>query len=332
MLVDYNKAQGLYLYQRYDNYYQGKPEVDRIQFIKTGNETIAAALRQKQVNAAMVPPDLKEDLDREGFMVLQGSYDWVAKMSINHQKEPLAAREFRQALAFAADRQTLVDTCLRGYGLPGSPGLMPQDSRWYNDNVSGAYPYDPAKTEQILTGLGYVKNGNFFERDGRPLELELLFAAGGSGNVGEREAEMIKAQLESAGVKVNLRGVDAKTLDSQVLGWQFDLALTNHGGLGGDPEQFNRAIAAPNFNSARYLDNEELLEVLQLQVSELDPGKRKEHLDRVQELYAEDMPALPLYYNDYYWVHDGTINLFYTKQGIGIGVPIPLNKMSFVNG
>lgn len=331
-LADYNKAQGTYLFQRYDNYYQGRPIVERIQFVKTGNETIAAALRQKQVNAAQVPPELNEELARESFTVLKGAHDWVAKLVINHQKEPLSGKDFRQALAYAVDRQTLVDTCLRGHGLAGSPGLVPSDSLWYNSSLDDYYPYDPARAEQILTGLGYVKNDSYFEKNDKPLELELLFSAASGGNVGEREAEMIKSQLENAGIKVNLRGVDAKTLDSQVVEWQFGLALSGHGGLGGDPDQFNRAIAGQSFNSARYRDNQELLDALKQQESEMDPGKRKEHLDKVQELYADDMPALPLFYNTYYWVHDGQVNLFYTRQGIGIGVPIPLNKMSFVSG
>lgn len=331
-LADYNKAQGTYLFQRYDDYYQGRPIAEKIQFVKTSNETVAAALRQKQVNAAQVPPDINEAMAGEGFKVLKGAHDWVAKLVINHQKEPLSSKEFRQALACAVDRQALVDTCLRGYGLAGSPGLVPPDSQWYNSKMDGVYTHDPAKTAEILTGLGYVKNGDYFAKDGKPLELELLFSATGSGNVGEREAEMIKTQLASAGIKVNLRGVDAKTLDTQVVEWQFDLALSGHGGLGGDPDQFNRAIVGQGFNSARFQGNRELVAALRQQVTEMDSGKRKEHLDQVQELYAEEMPALPLFYNTYYWVHDGQVNLFYTKQGIGIGVPIPLNKMSFIGG
>lgn len=160
MLEDYNKAQGTYLYKRYDNYYQGKPKVAEIKFVKIGNEAVAAALRQKQVNAASVPPDLSGALEKEGFKLLPGAHDWVAKLVMNHQKKPLSSKEFRQALAYAIDRQALVDTCLRGYGEPASPGLVPQDSQWYNSKLDGAYPYDPARVEEILKELGYVKQGS----------------------------------------------------------------------------------------------------------------------------------------------------------------------------
>ena len=52
----------------------------QIKFVKTGRETIAAALKQKQVNIAQVPPELSEELKNEGFKIMPGIHDWVAKM------------------------------------------------------------------------------------------------------------------------------------------------------------------------------------------------------------------------------------------------------------
>ena len=52
-------------------------------------------------------------------------------------------------------------------------------------------------------------------------------------------------------------------------------------------------------------------------------------LNEVQKVYAQDLPALPLYYSDSYWVHDGKADMYYTKQGIANGIPIAQNKLSF---
>jgi len=62
----------------------------------------------------------------------------------------------------------------------------------------------------------------------------------------------------------------------------------------------------------------------------MDTEKRKTLVFQIQEVYAEDLPALTLYYPKWYWAHDGTVSLFYTKDGLAFGVPIPLNRMSFV--
>ena len=62
----------------------------------------------------------------------------------------------------------------------------------------------------------------------------------------------------------------------------------------------------------------------------MDPQKRKGLVFEIQELYAEDLPALTLYYPKWYWAHDGTVDLYFTKDGVAVGVPIPLNRMAFV--
>ncbi|ACV61296.1 extracellular solute-binding protein family 5 [Desulfofarcimen acetoxidans DSM 771] len=329
-LLDYNKEQGTYLYEAYDNYYLGKPRVKQLKFIKISNEMVGNALKQKQADAAQVPPELASQMEKEGFNILKGSHDSVVKIQINHRKEPLSNKEFRQALAYAVNRQELLDTTLRGYGLVGNPGLVPPDNSWYNPQVE-QYSYNPVKTGEILAKLGYVKKGMYFAKDGKPLELELLISGAGSANTpGVRQGEMIKEQLEKAGIKVNLRSLDPKTLDSMVGEWKFDLALISHGGMGGEPKVLNTMITDKSFNSARYLKSEELNSLLQQQLEKINQQERRKLINRIQEIYAQEMPSLPLYYPSSYWVYDNQVKLFYTKQGIGIGVPIPANKMSFV--
>lgn len=331
-LVDYNKEHGTYLFEANEHYYQGAPGVKQLKFVKIGGEVSAAALRQGQASVAQVPPEIAVELEKEGYKLLKASHDWVAKLAINHQKAPLDKKEFRQALAYAIDRRALINICLRGYALAGSPGLVPPDSAWYNPHLEGQYTYDPEKAAELLAGLGYTKKENFFEKDGRVLELELLVSGGSTtqGAPGEREGEFIKKQLEQLGIKINLRSLEAKTLDNRVLEKRFDLALIGHGGLGGDPGNLKNFIIDRGFNSAGYVKNEELNNLLEQQLAEMDKIKRQELIDRIQKLYASEMPALPLYYPSWYYAHDGQVNLFFTMQGIGSGVPLPYNKMAFV--
>jgi peptide/nickel transport system substrate-binding protein len=73
-LLDYNKAQGSYLYEAFDEYYRGKPEVDRIIFVKTSTEMVNAALTQGEVNAADIEPELAESLKADGFTIIRCNY------------------------------------------------------------------------------------------------------------------------------------------------------------------------------------------------------------------------------------------------------------------
>lgn len=324
-LVDYDKAQGTYLYEANDDYYLGTPRVKQLRFVKISNELAAAALENGDVNVASVPAEKAESLKDEGFTILKGTHDGITKIMVNHKKEPFNDPRFRQALYYSIDRQALVDTALRGYGIIASPGLFALDSEWYNPDVE-AYTYDPSKSEELMKEMGYSKDGQYFSRDGVPLEMEMLITS-----TSERQGEMIKQQLDSAGFKVNLRSVDSKTLDNLVTDWSFDLALNSHGGMGGDPEILNRIIGEGySFNSARYTENANLNDLLNREVSEMDTEKRKALIDEIQQVFAQDLPSLPLYYADSYYAHDGKVDLYYTKQGIASGVPIAMNKLSFV--
>jgi peptide/nickel transport system substrate-binding protein len=324
-LVDYNKAQGTYLYEAYDDYYLGAPKVKQLKFVKVSNEMAAAALEKGDVDAASVPPEMADELKGKDFVVLEGSHDGITKIMVNHKKEPFSDARFRQAVYYAIDRQALVDTALRGYGIIASPGLFALDSEWYNPDVE-EYALDPARTEELLRELGYSKDGQYFSKDGQPPEIEMLVTS-----TNERAGELIRQQLEQAGFKVTLRSVDSKTLDSLVGEWNFDLALNSHGGMGSDPEILNRIIGEGySFNSARYSADPKLNDLLDQEVSEMDPDRRKELVDEIQAVYAQDLPALPLYYQDSYWAHDDKVDMYYTKQGIANGVPIALNKLSFV--
>jgi peptide/nickel transport system substrate-binding protein len=318
-LADYNKAQGTYLYEAYDGYYMGIPKVGRIVFVKVSDQTAPAALRQGSVDAASVPPEAVFALEGAGLEIIEGSYDWNAKLMINHQKEPFSDPEFRRALAYAIDRDGLVEITLRGEGLAGSPGMVPPDSDWYNPGVE-AYEYHPDLARDMICDLG---------RAGAKVEI-LVAERGTVGWPGSRAAEVIERQLEDAGLVVTLQSLDGATLDSKVMAWDFDLALSGHGSLGSDPDYLRRMTLEDTLNSARYADNDRLADLLEDQRRQTDEDRRADMISEAQELYAEDLPALTLYYPRWYWAHNGEVDLYFTRGGIATGVPIPLNKMAFV--
>ncbi len=324
-LVDYDQSQGSYLYQAFEDYYLGSPRVKQLRFVKVNLEMSASALEKGDVNAANVPPEVVEDLKNRGFTVMLSSHDSITKIMVNHKKEPLSDSRFRQALYYAIDRQALVDNAARGYGVLASPGLFAVDNDWYNPDVE-QYDYNPVKAEELMAELGYSKVDGYFSKEGSPVKLEMLVTSNN-----ERAGELIRQQLEQAGFMISLRTVDSKTLDSMVTEWEFDLALNSHGGMGADPEVLKRITGEGyTFNSARYTENSELNGLLEEEVGEMDKQKRRDLIDQIQVIHALELPVLPLYYADTYWAHDGTVDMYYTRQGIANGVPIALNKQIFV--
>ena len=312
---DYDKVQGTYRYRAYEGYYQGAPRVEEVIFVKVPRETAAAALTQGDVNAVGIEPEMRDQLG--GFDILASSANgWNYKLMINHQKWPMSEKKFRQALAYAIDREQLVDIVGRCHGLIGSQGGIPPYSSWYNPDIE-QYEHDPEKAKELLSKAGY---------DGEEVELLIM---GGRVEY-ERLGELIREDLEKVGINVNLRIMDPKTVDSKVNEWDFDLVVSGHGGALGDPNFLAKMNTGWGFNSDRYTADEELNDLLEAQVRESDRDDRRDLIDQTQVLYAEDVPALILYYPEWFWAHDGEVDLYYTMDGVANGIPIPLNMMSFV--
>jgi peptide/nickel transport system substrate-binding protein len=322
-LADYSRGHGSYLYKAFDGYYLGKPAVKEIRFVKISEEMIPAALKGGSADAGSIPPDVVAGMKEAGLSVIAAPVAWNAKMSINHKKAPLSSKKFRQALAYAIDRDALVQITQRGHAVAGSPGMVPPTSSWYNPKTP-QYRYDPAETGHLLEELGYIRKGAYFTKDGQELRLGLIATA-----QFKEVGLYIMKQLEAAGIRIDFKTLEAKTVDAKVEAWNFDLSIYGHGGLY-EPSFLNKAITGQGFFSARYDSNAKLNHLLQAQLTEMDPDKRKRLVFEIQELYAEELPALTLYYPMWYWAHDGKVDLYFTKDGIASGIPLPLNRMAFV--
>ncbi len=334
-LLEYSREHGTYRFAAVPDHYLGIAKIREIRFVKLTWEMALAALRRGEADVAQIPPDMAGPLQQDGFRIVSNEGDWVAKMLMNHRQQPLDRVEVRQALAYLIDRNAIVQTTLRGHGIPGSPGLAAPNSPWADPEVARWYPNDRQKAAELLQKAGFKLEGNRWMRDGQPLKLELLAASGAMGMTGapsERQGEFIRNQLAQAGIEVDLRVMDPKTVDSRQASWQFQLSLTGTGGLGCDPEAFSRLYTRDIFFGARWQGGPQFQEAVKQARIEMNPEVRKKWVWKVQELGARDLPDLPLYYPRSYWASNDKVRLWYTFQGVGNGAPIPQNKLIFVQG
>ncbi|PKN66048.1 MAG: peptide-binding protein [Deltaproteobacteria bacterium HGW-Deltaproteobacteria-15] len=336
LFKDFNKAHGAYLFEAFKDYYRGRPKAERLIYVRSGKPLVSLA--NGEVDLAQIQPEMAELLKQKGMAIIRDERGWLKKLMVNHRKPPFDDKRFRQALAYAINRQEIVDKSHRGFAHTASHGLLSVDHDMYNPKTP-TYPHDPDKSRGIIESLGYQKgtDGRFI-REGRPLKIELLASSitVGGQSVADRDGEVMKKQLESIGIQVDLVNLEQTTTDSRVKNWIFDLALSGHGGVSGDARILNEMISsqwgAGSVNSARYDANPELNRLMEDQMVEMDEAKRKQIVFRIQELHAEDLPAICLHYPDSLSAYDPKkgIEWFYTRGGISKGIPIPQNKMSLI--
>ena len=333
--MDFNKVKGTYLYETFEEYYQGRPRADRLIYIKARNPIMT--LSSGKVDLANIKPDMAKILKKKGMVILENARGWNKKLMINHKKSPFDDRRFRKALAHAINRQEIIDKAHRGFGSPASFGLLSPDHEFYNPNTP-TYDPDPDRARRILESMGYVKGADgFYIRDGLSLKIEILASnitvAGES--VADRDGEVIKRQLEAVGIRVDLVNMEQATADGRIKNWDFDVAISGHGGLLGDARILNQMIlpkVSGSVNSTRFGANKELIKLLKAQIAEMDISRRKAIVFKIQEIYADEVPAISLYYPASMAAYNPKkgIRWYFTMGGISLGVPISQNKMSLV--
>lgn len=333
--VEFHKAKGTYLYEAFKDYYLGTPLADRLIYIKSGNPLMT--LLGGKADLANIKPEMAETLEDRGMVVLKNQPSWHKTLLINHKKAPFSDKRFRQAVAYSIDKQAVIDKAHRGFGSPASMGFLSTGHPFYNPAIP-TNVYDLEKAARLFGSLGYRKGEDgFLVKEGERLKVLLIasnISVSGE-SVEDRDGEVIKHQLEAAGIQVELLHLEQATADARVLSWEFDLAISGHGGLLGDARVMNRMIdpkVSQAVTSARYGENDELTSLMAAQLKEMDEERRKALVYRMQEVYAEDVPALPLYYPSAMAAYNPGkgIEWFYTHGGLALGVPIAQNKLSLL--
>ncbi|MBR1977862.1 ABC transporter substrate-binding protein [bacterium] len=215
---------------------------------------------------------------------------------------------FRQAIDFAIDRESLVLNVLSGVG---EPLFLPESptSIFLNKKLAQGYKRDLSKSRELLEASGYTwdKDGILHDKKGNVVEFEMLTNAGNT----QREATgvSIKEDLAELGIKVNFKPVDFNSLvnkltnslewDSVIMGLTGS-PLEPHGGNNvfcsfGTLHMFNQRTEFDKKNPKILPFERELDKIYASGALELDFNKRKAIYDKYQEIVYREKPFIYLY-------------------------------------
>lgn len=136
-------------------------------------------------------------------------------ININNGTEPFSKPEFRDALAYGIDVNTICQTLFGEHALPGTRGAVRSDLSYAEDNLE--YVYDKEKASGILDQLGYTEmneDGIRLDEKGEPLSFEIITYAGNDSR--SRACEMIQTQLKEIGIDIQIQSLDMDTADAYI--------------------------------------------------------------------------------------------------------------------
>jgi peptide/nickel transport system substrate-binding protein len=318
-----------------DDYFLGAPKVDSV-IVKFG-DTVALT-SQMQTGAIDI---LEVDLD--GYATFEGdsefeiytypmlSVDYVGyrvgpgRADDTDDPLPVFKKNIRQALAYATNKEALVEAA---FGVGGYPhdSVFPRNSLGDSPN-DNPYTYDVNRAKALIEAEGYEMNSQtgLYELDGEPLEIELLYAESDAA-----AAAILKEQWSQVGVNLNLKLLDFGALINVLLresdaegdlesdGAAYDPETASTDApfeaylLGfaqeSDPDEYAQYFVDDPFWNFYHYENEDVQRWFEQQAVAVDVEERVEILHKISEQLTEDLP---------WFVYAGTNENVVTGANIG---------------
>ena len=272
---------------RFDDYWNPElPYLDKVtfRFIPDPNAQIAA-LKAGDVDVigSLRSPEMAVELDNDKrFKVLAGSSPSQAIMSTNNKAKPFDNKLVRQAMAYAIDRQAIVDLSEFGYGTPIGSHWSP--STPYYVDLTGKFPYNPEKAKELLAKAGYA-NG-----------FEAVLKASVKHPYSVRAGEVIADMLGKIGIKLKIETIEwGQWIDRVFKKKEYQLTIIGHA------EAWDIGIYAKPTYYFQY-DSQEFRDAYAKALKAPNETEKARWFGLCQEIIAEDavngflysMPSLPV--------------------------------------
>lgn len=266
-----------------EKHWSGAPQIPSVtfRFISEGSTAIAA-LKGGEIDwTDSIPAQQVEGLANESEVLTLGqtpSNDYWY-LTLNQNREPWNDVRVRQAIAYAIDRDAIVQAT--SYGTAAANQLaIPVQSVWYTEYDTYSTDLDRARDLLDEAGVG-------------DLTLDLMVSSDYPETV--TAAQIIADNLEPLGITVEIRSPDFATwLDEQNTG-EFDMLMM--GWLGNiDPDDFYYAQHhSDGASNAQGYANTEVDDLLDQARTETDADVRKQLYGELATVIADEASYIYLY-------------------------------------
>lgn len=211
----------------------------------------------------------------------------------------LQRREFRQAVAWAVNRQAIIDTVYLGAAVPISGPITPGNRTWFSKDAP-RYDHDPARARELLASLGLRDangDGTLENAGGEAVGFSILTQAGHNR---ERVATVIQEQLRQVGIAVEIVALDPGGLYTRWKAGDYDAMYFGLQSSSTDPwlnaelwlssgsyHFWNPEQARPATEWEARIDA-----LMREHSGTLDLARRQRAFAEVQRIFAEQVPLI----------------------------------------
>ncbi|HWH19875.1 MAG TPA: ABC transporter substrate-binding protein, partial [Solirubrobacterales bacterium] len=160
----------------------------------TDEQALLSSLLSNQVQLANIGGEQVQTAESAGFEVSEFPSLHVASIEVNDKMHPFDDHKVVEAVNYAIDRETLLQTLAGGHGEVDDEAFPPGYNA-YNKSVADYYTYDPEKAQELLKEANY---------DGTPITITWFAGAGVNY---QSESEQLQAELEAVGIKSTIKSL-----------------------------------------------------------------------------------------------------------------------------
>lgn len=264
-----------------DKYFGGPPPIKRVvtRTIPDMNAQVVG-LESGQYDMLYVAPDdpsVVQRLNQEGFVQSKFSRDLPEVLLMNLTVKPFDNLKVRQAIAYAVDRQQLIDLAYPGAAKP-----------WYSPVPDGFFgtttdvphfEHDVSKAKQLLSEAGFP--------NGLDVTLNVY-------DTQKLASDVLSEQLKQVGIRVTEEVLDQPTFIGRVIqnqGINFSLHCCVRQP---DADIILSDMFSPKYRGAIYISHADLEADLSAARKELDTVKRQQRYVELQKKIVDDVDMIPL--------------------------------------
>jgi len=215
------------------------------------------------------------------------------------------SKAFRLAISTAINRDDIVRVVYRGHAHAAASSVSPGNKFWFDAKLVPPR-YDPGLALRLLQQDGFhLDAGILRDRDGNRVEFSMITNAGSKTRT--LMGTILQQDLTKIGVRMNFLPIEFQSLVERITRTQqYEACLLGFSNVDIDPNtQMNIWLSSgglhpwnPGQAKPSTSWEDEIDRLMQGQRTARDPAARKKAFDSVQEIVAEQAPAVFLVYPD----------------------------------
>lgn len=274
---------------------------NRVVQLKKNEIDFVEELKYEEIN------DLKKDNNLTITTIKGRDYDYLGLNNIDPARYEKGIIEgntlfgdslVRKAIAYAIDREMIVNEYLGGFGKTAVVPIAPI-FKSIADTTLRAYPYSPKAAKEILAKAGWVDTNNNGLVDKKGKDFSFNLSIQGNNKLRNEIATIIKDNLKQIGIEVKIEPLESsvfvekmfsRKLDAFISGWSVPIPV--------DLKPYWNSDLKNNMTNTVGYRNKKVDALLEKMKTKLSGLQQKKVYSDFQKILYSETPAVMLFWSD----------------------------------